>query len=358
MRSIVYLGMDVHQDFIELVGLGEKGNEVLYQGRVKNNYRDLKGYIGELSRVRELHCCYEASSCGYVVYRWLKEWGIECQVIAPSLMPRLPGDRQKTDKRDAFKLALWNRGEQLTTVHVPDSEQEEVRSLVRCREAASQDVVRARHRLLKFLQGRDLVYRGGRNWTQKHWRYLRGLEFAGSLQVVYDEYVSQLEYRLLRLRELDRQIELVAVSEAFKDRVARLCCLRGIGVLTAMVLLTEVIDFKRFGRAGQLMSYIGVISSEHSSGNTIRKGPITKTGNRHCRTALIESAWHYRHKPALGVRLKNALENQSAEIGLISWKAQQRLYKKFWNVANRKGNNKAVVAVARELTGFIWAIMQ
>jgi transposase len=350
--------MDVHQDFIEVVGIGVKGSESLFRNRVKNDHKALREYLGGLSRGVELRCCYEASSCGYVVYRWLREWGIECQVIAPSLMPRLPGDRQKTDGRDAYKLAIWNRGEQLTSVRVPDLVEEGVRTLVRCREAASQDVVRARHRLLKFLQGQGLIYRAGRNWTKRHWQYLRGIQFEGSLRVVFDEYMSRLEYHLYRLQELDRKVEAIAQSQAFKSSVGVLCCLRGIGVLTAMVLLTEIIDFRRFGRAGQLMSYVGLVSSQHSSGNVVRMGPITKTGNRRCRAALIESAWHYRHKPALGVRLKNALRNQSAEMGLISWKAQQRLYKKYWNVANRKGNQKAVVAVARELTGFVWAIMQ
>ncbi len=358
MRSIVYVGMDVHQDFMVLTGVGEKGEEILFETRVRNDAEVFGRRILKLKESYELRCCYEASSCGYVVYRWLKAIGVDCMVIAPSLLPRFTGDRIKTDRRDALKLALSYRAGILTGVYVPEESGEKVRCLLRCRDALRSDVVRLRHRVLKFLQGKGLVYRDGRNWTIKHWQYLRRLEFEGADEIVYREYLELLDYYLLRLREMDQKIKELADSPAYRRKVERLCCLRGISTLTAMILLSEVIDFRRFTGAPALMGYLGLVPSQHSSGHSTRMGSITRTGNGRCRRVLIESAWHYRHKPALGVRLKKAWAEQSAELTALAWRAQQRLYKKFWRIVNRTGNsNKAVVATARELSGFIWAIM-
>jgi|WetSurMetagenome_2_1015567.scaffolds.fasta_scaffold149107_1 transposase len=358
MRSIVYIGMDVHQDFIEVAGIGEQSSEKIFSFRVSNNRESIRREFKKLKALYQLSCCYESSSCGYVVYRWLRDMRIACDIIAPSLIPQRPGDRVKTDRRDALKLALLYRSGVLTRVYIPDERFERARALVRCRQALNQDVVRSRHRVLKFLQVRGLVYRGGRNWTLKHWGYIRSLTFEGTDEIVFNEYISQLEYNISRVKELDSRIELLAGEQEYGAAIRTLCCLRGIGTLTAMVILTETIDFKRFAKAGQLMSYYGLISSQSSSGNSVRMGQITKAGNTRCRLALIESAWHYRHKPAIGSRLKGALKEQPAEVAVISWKAQQRLYKKYWGIANRKDSNKAVVAVARELVGFIWAMMQ
>jgi transposase len=358
MRSIVFVGMDVHQEFIEVAVIGEQSNEKLFSFRVSNNRESIRHEFKKMRALYQMSCCYEASGCGYIVYRWLRDMGIACDIIAPSLIPQRPGDRVKTDRRDAMKLALLYRSGVLTRVYIPDERFETARALVRCRQALNQDVVRSRHRVLKFLQARGLVYHGGRNWTLKHWKHIRSLEFKGADEIVIDEYINQLEYNISRLKELDNRIELLAGEEEYVTAVGALCCLRGIGTLTAMIILTETVDFRRFAKAGQLMSYYGLISSQSSSGSSVRMGQITKAGNNRCRSALIESAWHYRHKPAIGSRLKGALKGQPAEVSVISWKAQQRLYKKYWGIANRKESNKAVVAVARELVGFIWAIMQ
>lgn len=358
MKSIAYVGMDVHQDSIEVLGAAQEGDEVLFSFRLANNEAAIKSQFIKLARHYRLLCCYEASSCGYVLYRWLKGMKIDCLVVAPSLIPQKPGDRIKTDKRDALKLALLCRAGVLTAVHVPSEEEERVRSLVRCRTTSGQDVRRFKQRLLKYLAGKNLIYRDGNNWTLRHWRYLKGLHFEGIEEIIYAQYLGQLEYGLCRLKELDLNIETVAKSAAYAQAVGLLCCLRGIATLTAMILLTEVSDFKRFAKAPHLMSYFGLVSSQYSSGKSIHLGAITKAGNSRCRWALMESAWHYKHKPAISARLKKAWRGQPEKATAIAWKAQQRLYKKFWGIARRKDDRKAVVAVARELVGFIWALMQ
>ncbi len=358
MKSIAYVGMDVHQDFIEVLGVAKKGEEVLFRFRVTNEEKALVGKFRRLLGRYELYCCYEASGCGYVIWRILRKMGIFCEVIAPSLIPHRPGDRIKTDKRDALNLALLYRAGLLTSVHVPSEEEEKIRSLVRCREAINGDVVRSKQRILKLLQAKNLVYRDGDNWTKGHWQYLRSLSFEGVEAVVFGEYLGQLEYNLSRLRELDLQIEQTAKRSQYCKGVRALCCLRGVGIQTAMVILTELIDLRRFENPAQLMSYVGLVPGQYSSGNSLNMGPITKAGNSRCRWALVESAWHYRHKPAVGVRLKEAWKGQSPEIVAIAWKAQQRLYKKFWGIAGRKDRKKGAVAVARELVGFMWAIMR
>lgn len=358
MKSIVYVGLDVHQDFIEVAGVANKGEGVLFGFKVANEEAVLKAAFKRLSRRYELHCYYEASGCGYVIYRWLSRLGVACEVVAPSLIPQRPGDRIKTDRRDALKLGLLGRAGILTAVHVPSEEEERARSLVRCREAVGRDTRRFKQRVLKFLAARNLVYRDGHNWTARHWRYLRSLHLEGTDGVVLSEYLGQLEYSLSRLGELDLKIEEVAQSEPYLGAVRVLCCFRGIATLSAMVLLTEVSDFRRFGQAGALMSYFGLVPSQHSSGKSIHLGGITKAGSSRCRRIIVESAWHYRHRPALGARLKKAWQGQPEEVTAIAWKAQQRLYKKFWGIASRKDERKAVVAAARELAGFIWAVMQ
>lgn len=358
MKSIVYVGLDVHQDFVEVLGVAKKGEGGLFRFRVANEEKAIVSKFRKLLGRYELYCCYEASGCGYMIWRWLRNLGISCEVIAPSLIPHKPGDRIKTDKRDALNLALLYRAGLLTSVQVPSEAEETVRSLVRCRDALSGDVVRSRQRILKFLQSRNLVYRDSKNWTQRHWQYLRSLSFEGAGAVVFLEYLGQLEYNLSRLRELDLRLEQVAKESPYCKWVRALCCLRGVGTLTAMIIITELIDFRRFENPALLMSYVGLVPGQHSSGNSLSMGSITKAGNSRCRWALVESAWHYSHKPAVGTRLKQAWQGQSPEIVGIAWKAQQRLYKKFWGIAKRKEKNIAVVAVARELVGFIWAIMR
>lgn len=357
MKSVAYVGMDVHQDEIRIAVVGAGSGELLREERMRNREDAVRKLMRRVRAGHELRCCYEAGGCGYVVYHWLKGMGIQCAVIAPSLVPRRPGERVKTDRRDAVKLALLHRAGELTEVHVPSREQEAGRSLVRLRETLRREVVASKHYVLKFLQVRGLVYRDGRNWTERHWRYLRGLQFDGAEAATYGEYLALLEFKLDRLAHVERGIEEMSLHEPYRDRVGRLRCYRGIGTLTAMIMVSEVWDFKRFASAGHFMSYLGLVPQEHSSGSTRRQGSITKTGNTYCRRVLVESAWHYRHRPRSSTYVRRRQEGQPLETIARSWKAQYRLHHTFWRLASRKDRCIAAVAVARELAGFIWAEM-
>lgn len=357
MKSIAYVGLDVHKDSIVAAVLPEGADKPICERRLRNDSVDLKKFILRWERIYELRCCYEASSCGYVVHRWLAGMGVDCAVIAPSLIPRRPGERVKTDRRDALKLARLYRSGELVSVHIPTQQDEAVRSVVRCRETMNKEVLQSRHYILKFLSVRGIKYPGKSNWTKKHWQFLKSLEFEGEERLVFDEYLALLEYKQSRLEELDGLIEQIALTDTYRDVVGILRCLRGIDTLSAMVLMTEVMDFSRFGHARQMMSYLGLVPSEESSGGIRRQGGITKTGNSRCRRILIQAAWHYAKKPSLSASLEERQQGQPAQVIAHSWKAQHRLYKKFWGIALRKDKCKAVVAVARELVGFIWAIV-
>lgn len=351
MRSIVYVGMDVHQNSIVMSGVGTSDDLELFKLEFANDHTVLKRQIYRLQKCYRIRCCYEASSCGYVIYRWLQAMGVDCEVVAPSLIPQRPSDRIKTDTRDARKLALMYRAGILAMVHIPDETEQQARSLVRCREVMVKEVSKSRQYILKFLQLRGIVYRDGNNWTQKHWQFLRGLSFPGVDESVYRQYLELLDYKLIQLSQLNNEIEKLSQTEAYRDKVGLLRCFRGIDTITAMVILTEIIDFNRFPRPGLLMSYVGLVPSQHSSGDIIRTGPITKAGSSRCRRVLVEAAWHYRHKPGIYKQLKNRQKGQPPQAVAISWKAQQRLHKKYWKIANRKSSGKAIVAVARELVG-------
>jgi len=357
MKSIAHVSFDVHRDWIVAAVLPEGADKPICERRLRNDSVELKKFVRRWEQAYELRCCYEASSCGYVIHRWLADMGVSCDVIAPSLIPKRPGERVKTDRRDAVKLAKLHRSGELVSVHVPSQQDEAVRSLVRCRETMNKEVQQSRHYILKFLSCRGIKYTGKSNWTAGHWRFLRDLKFEEPEASVFAEYVALLEYKQFRLAELDRQIDEIAASEVYRDTVGILRCLRGIDTLSAMVLVTEIMDFKRFGTARQMMSYLGVVPSENSSGSTRRQGGITKTGNSRCRRILIQSSWHYARKPSLGGNLKQRQAGQHVEVIAHSWKAQHRLHKKFWGIALRKDKCTAVVAVARELAGFSWALI-
>ncbi|MDM7911507.1 MAG: IS110 family transposase [Methanotrichaceae archaeon] len=357
MSSIAYVGLDVHNDSIAVAAFAEEGEQPVLERRVANDRLALGKTLRPLEKSYTLRCCYEASSGGYVVQRWLTQMGIDCEVVAPSLIPVRPGDRVKNDRRDARKLARLSRAGELSKVHVPDEADEAVRSLLRCRETMVRETQRSRQYVLKFLALRGLKYGGRSNWTKQHLSYLRGLSFEGADKVTFSQYMALLEQKHWQLEELSRQVEEIAQSERYRERVGRLRCLRGIDTQTAMVVLTEVQDFSRFGSPGALMSYFGLIPSEHSSGSKERRGGITKTGNSRVRRVLVEAAWHYQHKPRMGDSLKKRQAGQPAEVVAHAWKAQHRLHDKFWRLVMRKERCKAAVAVARELTGFIWAIM-
>lgn len=355
MKSIAYVGLDVHLQDIKVAVCEQSGETPVVETLISNTEDKVGKLMRKLSKRWELRCCYEAGGCGYVLQRWLASMGIACSVIAPSLVPKKPGERVKTDRRDARKLALLLRAGMLTEVHVPSPEQERGRGLVRLREVLRREVLRSRHYVLKFLQYRGLAYRDGKNWTKRHWDYLRRVQLEGLDGVTYRELLTLLEFKLDQLNRVEAQVEQLSTEEPYRELVSRLRCYRGIDTLTAMVVVSELWDVRRFATADALMSYIGLVPSEDSSGERQHRGSITKTGNAYCRRVLVEAAWHYRWQPRVGATLKKRLPGQHPETIRRSWKAQHRLHDKYWRVLRHSEKRKAAVAVARELAGFIWA---
>jgi transposase len=306
-----------------------------------------------------LQCVYEAGPCGYTLQRQLLKEGIATDVVAPSLIPVKPGERIKTDRRDARKLAAAARAQMLTAVRPPTEDEEAVRDLCRCREDAREDLTRARHRLNKFLMRRGFVYRVGKNWTQRHRQWLRSLKFEDvATRTVFEDYLI-VEQGEERIRSLESRLEEIAQEDPYRERVGWLCCFRGIKTVTAMTILAELHDFRRFDDPRRLMSYLGLVPSEHSSGERTRRGAITKAGNSHVRRVLVEAAWHYRHRPSVGATLRRRREGQPREVIAVADRAQRRLYRRFHRLvlASGKPSQKAIVAVARELVGFLWAAL-
>jgi transposase len=307
-----------------------------------------------------VHCCYEAGPCGYAPQRALQRADIPCQVVAPALIPIKPGERVKTDQRDARKLGRLLRIGDLTEVHPPSEEDEAFRDLCRAREDAKEDRERARHRLQKFLLRRGIMYPGGRStWTQAHRKWLRGLRLEPeAAQATLDDYLQTAEAAEERLCALDSKLEEAAKQAPYAEAVNQLRCFQGIDTVTAVIIVAELHGFLRFSSPRGLMAYLGLVPSEHSSGRMRRQGGITKAGNAHVRRVLIEAAWHYRHRPLVGRRLAARRVGQSPWVVRIADQAQRRLHRKYWGLVHRgKPTNKATTAVGRELVGFIWAVL-
>jgi transposase len=357
MTSIAYIGIDAHEETLAICVLGETGLDPINRFTVSNDPNEIRRAFNRLRSQYDLHCCYEASCCGYVLQRQLKGMSIACDVIAPSLVPKRPGDRVKTDRRDARKLAEHYRAGQLTVVHPPTLAEESARRVTRLREQIVRDVVESKNELNRFLSGIGRRFPGKKRWTQAYWKWLGEQDFDDADQYVFTELVAMVKFKVSRLEEVNRKVMELAGSPIYKDRVALLCCLRGIGPVTAMTLITEIIDFNRFPSARSLMVYLGLVTSENSSGNSQHKGGITKAGNAHCRRVLVEASWKNAHRPAVCKALKARQEGQPATVIAHSWKAQLRLNKKFKSVASRRPRPVAAVATARELVGFIWSIM-
>jgi transposase len=362
-RSIIYLGMDVHKDSITIAVLPAGAKMPTRIERLPNDLLKLKRFLDRLGREGELRACYEASGAGYVLHRALREWGYVCDVIAPSLIPKRPGVQRKHDRRDASELARLYRAGELTPVRIPSEAEERVRDVVRCRETFQREILKSRHYILKFLARRGLVFREGTNWCTPHLRWLQHLTteqspLAPADRLVFREYHALLEYKLQRRDDLDREIARLAELPTLAPMVRRLQCFRGIALQGAMVLATEIVDWRRFERPTQLAAYLGLVSREESSGDRERKGSLTKAGNSHCRHVLIQAAWSYHHRPAVSVELKRRQAGQPAAVITHAWKAQHRLHQRYNHLAYRKQRQIAVVAVARELVGFLWAVMQ
>jgi transposase len=355
--------MDVHKDSITIAVLPQAAKAPTRLEKLPNDLPKLQQWIARIARDGEIHACYEASGAGYVLHRALTEWGYACDVIAPSLIPKRSGVHRKHDKRDAADLARLSRAGELVAVRIPSEADERVRDVVRCRETFQREILKSRHYILKFLARRGFVFREGTNWCTPHLKWLQHLTTDGSPltledRFVYREYHALLRYKLQRREELDRHIERLAERPTLAPMVKQLQCFRGIALQTAMVLATEIVDWRRFERPNQLACYLGLIPREDSSGDRQRLGSITKAGNSHCRHVLIQAAWSYRHRPQTSVDLKRRQEGQPPAVITHAWKAQQRLHQRYTHLSYRKRPQIAVVAVARELVGFLWAVMR
>ena len=361
-KSIGYVGLDVHGETIAIaVAEAGRAGEVRWIGTIANRAEALRKAMKKLGRAQDLRVCYEAGPCGYAVYWQLTKLGIACEVIAPTLIPTKAGDRVKTDRRDAEKLARSYRSGDLTPVWVPDEAHESLRDLVRAREAAKKDEKRARHRLSKFFLRRGLrPPRGVRSWTQRYFAWVRALRMEDfAAQMTLDDYLREVDHGLDRVRNIERVIDeaLEQASPQTQELVAALQALRGVAKVSAVTLATEVGQMSRFKRPCELMSYAGLVPSEYSSGSKTSRGSITKAGNSHLRRIVIESAWSYRHRPYVGWGLRKRQEGLAPEIKDVAWKAQHRLHERYRHLCVReKVKGKVVTAVGRELLGFIWAI--
>ncbi|WP_077621189.1 IS110 family transposase [Sediminibacillus massiliensis] len=354
-----YVGLDVSKDKIAVAVADEGRSKPRYVGMIDYTVEAIRKLMKKLGEPELLQVCYEAGPTGYGLYRLLKSMDIECEVIAPSLIPQKPGERVKTDKRDAIKLATLYRAGELTPIYVPTENDEALRDLVRAREDVKEDELRAKHRLTKFLLRNEIhPPKGTRTWTAKYWDWLDSLKFERSAsRVTFQEYLQQLKEYQQRLKILESEMEEQAKESVHAPMIQTLMTLRGIALITATSLVAEVGSFSRFQTPKQFMAYTGLVPSESSSGLTRNLGEITKTGNRHVRRLLIEAAWSYRYQPAVKGELKKRQKGHPTNVLGVSWKAQNRLHKKYFRLLGRgKESGKAIAAVARELAGFIWAI--
>ncbi|WP_404450976.1 IS110 family transposase [Virgibacillus necropolis] len=354
-----YVGLDVSKEKIAVAVADEGRSKPRYVGMIDYTVEAIRKIMKKLGEPKQLQVCYEAGPTGYGLYRLLNSMDIECEVIAPSLIPKKPGERVKTDKRDAINLAKLYRAGELTPIYVPTEDDEALRDLVRAREDVKEDELRAKHRLTKFLLRNEIKPpKGTKKWTVKYWDWLDKMTFERSAsRVAFQEYLQQLKEFQQRLKVLEEEIEDQAKEGVHAPMIQTLMTLRGVAIITATSLVAEIGSFKRFQTPKQFMAYTGLVPSESSSGELRRLGSITKTGNQHVRRLLIEAAWGYRYKPAVKGKLKKRQKGQPSNILGISWKAQNRLHKKYFCLLGRgKESGKAITAVARELAGFIWAI--
>jgi transposase len=360
-EGITFVGLDAHKNGIS-VAMFLPGETVPVEWTIPNEPAAVRRMVRKVEREApgEVRMCYEAGSLGFALQRQITDAGpSSCMVVAPSLIPRKPGERIKTDRRDGRKLGELFRAGLLTEVQPPTLEDEALRDLCRAREDAKEDQTRCRHRLGKILLRKGLVFTQGKHaWTRAHRAWLRGLRFEiEAEQVVLDDYLLAIENVEERLRTLDKAIESAGQKEPYAEPVGWLRCFRGIDTTTAMTIVSELYGFQRFQSAPGLMGFLGQIPSENTSGYEPKRGGITKTGNGHVRRVLTEAAWHYRHRPGVGA-LRKRRQGQPAEIIALADKAQRRLYSRYRRMTERgKPTPVAVTAVARELTGFIWAAL-
>lgn len=356
--SLTYVGLDVHKDTIAVAVLRPR-REGADEQTVPNRPEAVRKLVASWKRPETFRVCYEAGPVGYGLERQLRDLGVSCEVVAPALVPRRPGVRIKTDRRDARNLAGLYRAGELTAIRVPSPEEEAVRDLVRLREDLKQDILRARHRLSKFLLRHGRVYEG-LNWSGAHCAWLAQQDFTHPAErSTFSHYRTALDLRLAQLAGLERELEAYESSPPFGEMISRLVCLRGISSLSALTIACEVVDFARFSSPAEFAAFVGLVPSEYSSGKSERRGSITKTGNAHVRRVLVEAAWHYRHHPGVGANLRRRSQGQPPEVLAAAWQVQVRLCGRFCRLTARgKRSSVAVVAVARELAEAVCALMQ
>lgn len=353
-----FVGLDVHAATIA-VAVAEADGNVTSLGIIANKASSLSKLVKKLGAKSIQRFCYEAGPCGYVVHRQLSEMGVSCDVVAPSLVPVKPGDRVKTDRRDARKLAVCLRNGLLSPVWVPGEDHEALRDLSRAREAAKRDRNRARQRLNGFLLRHDKRAPTGTSaWGHKHRLWLDGVHFDNySLDIVFADYRSEVDHANERMENLERSIDVAfeAADETTKTLVAGLQAFRGVAKVTSVGIVAEIGRFSRFDKPAQLMSYVGDVPSEHSSGKRSRRGAVTKAGNTHVRTLVTEAAWSYRYAPNVSATLRRRQKGVAEDVKAVSWRAQRRLHDRYCHLISRgKKAQLAITAVGRELLGFIW----
>ncbi len=354
-----YLGLDVHKATIAVAIADQTGPPTLY-GTIANDPSAVRKLVAQLGRSAGLVAAYEAGPTGYALHRQLLGLGVECQVVAPALIPKRPGDRVKTDGRDALTLARLLRTGDLTPVWVPGEDEEALRDLVRARYDAKADVLRAKHRLSKFLLRRGIQGPAGiKAWSVRYHAWLNQLTLPQpAAQVVFEDYRATLRAAIERIQRLEKELHRCAEASPQIGAIAALQVLRGIGPLSAVTIVAEVGDLRRFPNAPAFMSFTGLTSSEYSSGNSQRRGGITHAGNAYIRHVLVQAAHNARHAPAVSWQRRQRLAGLPPDLIEIGWKAQLRLHTRYRHLAARLGRPKAITAVARELAGFVWAVGQ
>ncbi len=352
--------MDVHKETIAIAVIRDNNRNVEFERQIRNDAGRIKKFFKRLQDKGEnIICCYEAGPTGFAIYRQLEEMDITCYIAAPSLLPRKPGDRIKTDKRDAIMLAKVLRNQEIVPVHVPTKSDESVRDYLRMCDDMKSDLKKQKQRLLQFLLRIGKKFETGKKyWTGVHRMWLKSLKFQeGMHRLVFDEYYTAIVEQEAKIDRIKEKIEVMSTEDAYAERVSKLRCFKGIDTLTALTFVVEIGDFRRFGKAHEFMAYMGLVPSESSSGDKRRTGGITKAGNSRLRKLLIESSWHYRHyKPSKRL----AVRRKGQEIGIIAYadKAGKRLNRKYMKlISGGKIPQKTVTAVARELSGFIWGMM-
>jgi transposase len=355
MESVRFIGLDVHADSIAIAVAEPGRGEPDVLATIPN---DTPKLLKRLRRLAPVKCCYEAGPTGFGLQRDLTAAGIDCVVVAPSLVPSRPGDRIKTDRRDAVKLARFLRSGDVTEVHVPDTSTEAMRDLERARDAAKRAERAARNQLSKFLLRHGRRFPGTTTWSREHHRWLAAQEFDHpAQQLVLVDYLKTVMDLKERVLALTKAITELVDTWSLAPTVKALQAMRGINLLSAVILAAEIADFARFESAPRFMSFVGLVPSERSSGEGRVQGSITHAGNGHVRRSLVEAAWHYRHRPYVSAKLRSRSRSASAAVQRIAWAAQQRLcgrYRKL--MARGLTKNKVIVAVARELAAFVWAI--